>query len=64
MQLMQISLSAPSTGGTGICIDTFVACKMRALAASSSSQSHLHFDGDGNVRRFQYNANVARYELC
>jgi hypothetical protein len=40
------------------------ACKRKALPASSSSQSHLHFDGDGNVRHFQYNANVARSELC
>lgn len=57
-------LSAPSTGGTGHLRRHIRACKRKALAASSSSQSHLHFDGDGNVRRFQYNANVARSELC
>jgi hypothetical protein len=53
-------LSAPSTGGTGHLRRHIRACKRKALAASSSSQSHLHFDGDGNVRRFQYNANVAK----
>jgi hypothetical protein len=45
-------LSAPSTGGIGHLRRHIRACKRKALVASSSSQSHLHFDGDGDVRRF------------
>jgi hypothetical protein len=40
---------APSTGGTGHLCRHIKACKKKTLAASSYSQSHLHFGSDGNV---------------
>jgi hypothetical protein len=56
-------LLASSNGGTGHLHRHIKACKRKVLA-SSSSQSHMHFDSDGQVQRFQYNPNVARSELC
>jgi hypothetical protein len=57
-------LSAPSTSGTGHLRCHIRSCKRKSIAATSSSQSHLHFDYDGNVQHFQYNPNVARSELA
>jgi hypothetical protein len=57
-------MSAPSTGGTGHLRHHIRSCKRKSIAATLSSQSHLHFDSDGNVQHFQYNPNVARSELA
>jgi hypothetical protein len=57
-------LPAPSTSGTGHLRRHIRSCKRKSIATTLSSQSHLHFDSDGNVQRFQYNPNVARSELA
>jgi hypothetical protein len=57
-------LSTPSTVGTDHLHCHIRSCKRKSIAATSSSQSHLHFDSDGNVQCFQYNRNVARSELA
>ncbi|KAK3147079.1 hypothetical protein QOZ80_3BG0277790 [Eleusine coracana subsp. coracana] len=56
-------LSASSNGGTGHLHRHILSCKKKAVAGSSSSQSHLHFDSAGNVQRFVYKPMVARTEL-
>jgi hypothetical protein len=56
-------LFAPSTGGTGHFYRHIKTCKKKTLAASSSSQSPLHFGSNDNVQRFQYNPITARPEL-
>jgi hypothetical protein len=45
-------LSAPSTGGTSHLRRHIRSCKRKAIVVTSSSQSHLHFDSDGNVQYF------------
>jgi hypothetical protein len=57
-------LSTPSTGGTCHLRRHIKACKKKTLAASSFSQSHLHFGSDGNVQNIQYNPNTTRSELA
>jgi hypothetical protein len=57
-------LSGPSAGCTGHLRRHIKACKKKTLAASSSSQSHLHFGSDGNVQTFQYNPNTTRSKLA
>jgi hypothetical protein len=57
-------LYAPSTGGIGHLHRHIKSCKRKSIVATSSSQSHLHFDSDGNLQRFQYNPNVAISELA
>ena len=44
--------SASSTGGTGHLRCHLKSCRQKTLAASSSSQSHLHHSFDGTVKHF------------
>jgi hypothetical protein len=56
-------MSTPTSGIGHLCRH-IRSCKRNSIAATSSSQLHLHFDSDGNVQCFQYNPNVARSELA
>jgi hypothetical protein len=45
-------LSAPSTRGIGHLHCHIGACKRKALVVTACSQSHMHFNSDGNVQCF------------
>jgi hypothetical protein len=55
--------ASSSNGGTGQLRSHIRSCERKALAASSSSQSGLHFTSNCNVQHFQYNSNVSRSEF-
>ncbi|GJM87588.1 hypothetical protein PR202_ga03555 [Eleusine coracana subsp. coracana] len=60
----KFTLSSTGGGGTGHLLRHVKSCRHKALAASSSTQSHLQFDSNGRVTTFVYSADVARTELC
>jgi hypothetical protein len=58
-------LTATSGGGTGHLLRHQKACISKAArTAKTQSQSVLQFNSDGSVRNWEYNADVARMELC
>ena len=64
-KICNAELSAKSSGGTGGHLLRHVAaCRRKAKAAGSLSQTHLHFTADGHVQHFEYDAMKVRTELC
>jgi hypothetical protein len=45
-------LSSPSTCGTDHSRCCIGSCKKKAFVVTTCSQSHMHFDSNGNVQRF------------
>jgi hypothetical protein len=57
-------LSGKSSSGTGHLIRHLKSYLRKRQAATSSSQTNLHFAPDGRVTHFEYIPVVARTELC
>jgi hypothetical protein len=53
-KICNVELSAKSTGGTGHLLRLVAACTRKVEAASSLSQTHLHYTVDGHVHHFEY----------
>jgi len=56
-------LTATSIAGTGHLLRHRTSCALKA-DRFAKSQSVLHFNGDGSVRNWDYNSELARLELC